>query len=237
MKQKMILNLFLLVYVAATAYGQKIDYNKIILPESATNIRFEEKLVQIAYRNNPNGSSIQKEVTIAQIDYKAARLQWTDHLGVTGNLNEFSIKRFGQTAPIEGNQYFPRYNFFVRLPFSTFVSLPHDKKVAREKTLMAEDKLNAYKLELRARVLKLYSNYQTQETIVKIRRSGAEEEQNIFNAIEERFKKGTVSLDDYLSSQKSNNDSKIAAAQAENLFNQARIDLEEVLGIKMDEIR
>lgn len=233
----MIINLFLLVCVAATAYGQKVDYNKIILPESATNIRFEEKLVQIAYRNNPNGLIVQKEANVAQFDYKKARLQWTDLIGVNGNLNEFSIKRFGSSDPIANNYFFPRYNISVRLPFSTFVNLPANKKIAREQTLIAEDKINAYKLELRATVLRLYANYQTQETIVKIRRQGAEEEQNIFNAIEERFKKGTVTLQDYLASQNSNNNSKILAAQAENQFQQAKIDLEEVLGIKMDEIR
>ncbi len=33
--------------------GQSVDYNKIILPAGAANVSFEERLVQIAWMNNP----------------------------------------------------------------------------------------------------------------------------------------------------------------------------------------
>lgn len=238
MKQKMIFNLFLLTCFAFTVYGQKVDYNKIIIPESATNLTFEEKLVQIAYRNNPSGLAIQKEAKIAAYDYKSARLQWTSLFGVNGNLNEFSIKRFGNSeTTTTGNQFFPRYNVYLHLPFSTFKDLPHEKRVARENTAIAEDRLNAYKLELRARVLRLYASYQMAETVAQIRTTSANDEQDIFSTVETQFKKGAVTLDAYESARRSNNDAKIQKAQADLIFKQAKIDLEEVLGIKMEEIR
>ena len=45
--------LTILFILPLAVFAQRVDYNKIILPVGATDISFEERLVQLAWQNNP----------------------------------------------------------------------------------------------------------------------------------------------------------------------------------------
>ena len=46
----------------ACVVAQSIDYNKIIVTEQVTAISFEEKLVQLAWRNHPSNKVVTQKV-------------------------------------------------------------------------------------------------------------------------------------------------------------------------------
>lgn len=238
MKGKIIFTFFIWLALFSELMAQ-VDYNKIILPESATNISFEEHLVQVAWKNNPASAMAKKEVTIANYQYKDAKTKWTSLLGVNGNLNEFTIKRFTNANPDTqtGNIYFPRYNVYLHLPLSTFLELPRNKKIAKETLLMTEEKLNLYKLELRAQVLKLYSEFKKNEVIWGIHKSALADEESNFLIVEQRFKNGSVTVEEYIKAQKIRNDQKVQTIIAESAYTKAKLDLEEIIGIRLEEIR
>src|SRR5690606_29645732 len=53
-----------LLMLSSPLLGQNVDYNKIILPESSQTSEFEEKLVQLAWKNHPDNEALLREVSI-----------------------------------------------------------------------------------------------------------------------------------------------------------------------------
>ena len=228
----------LCVAVMHSAFGQAIDYKKIILPDDALNTSFEEKLVQLAWRNNPESHLATEVVTQSKEEAKVASRQWATMIGVQGNLNEFNFKQTitGQDQNL-GAAFFPRYNVFVQLPLSTFVTLPHNRNAAVSRLRQSEEKVNQFKLELRARVLKLYADYKTAETIAKLRRQTMDDEESTYLLIEQRFKNGEAAIEDYLGAQRNRNELRVQQVLAENELTKAKLDIEAVIGVKLEDVR
>lgn len=220
-----------------TTYGQQVDYKKIILPEGATNVSFEERLVQLAWQNNPATAIAQKEVSEAQYLAKAEGSKWTGMLGAQGNLNEFTIKQLSGNDDSETNLFFPRYNVYLNIPMSVFFEQPNNRKAARVRVEAANDRVNLLRLELRAKVLTLYQEYKKTETILKIRRQAMLDDESNYLLIEQKYKTGDVSLENYMAAQKSKTDNSIQVALAENDFLKAKIELEALIGVRIEEVR
>lgn len=235
--KRTIITLIVLVTIIPRAFTQQVDYNKIILPDEAANISFEEKLVQLAWRNNPTSAMVQGEAKVAQYESKAAGGKWLGLVGVQGNLNEFTIKRFTGSSDNNNNQFYPRYNIYVNLPLSTFTDLGNAKKVARQRVSITQEKVNLTKLDLRATVLKLYSEYRKNEDILNIYKEAMEDEESTYLVIEQKFKNGQVSVEDYMRSQKSRNDQRIQLRIAENEYRKSKLDLEAVIGVRLEDVR
>lgn len=229
--------LFLLVCVSPLLYSQNVDYNKIILPDDAINTSFEERLVQLAWKNNPLSHIAHDGVKLAQEEAKVIGTDWSTRAGVVGNLNEFNLKAFTEANDNTYNQFFPRYNFYVQLPLSLLFQSPHQKKAARYRVNNAEDRLNFLKLELRTKVLKLYSEYKKTEVIWLIRQETMSDDESGYLLVEQKFKSGDATLEEYMRAQKLKNDMKIQLAIAENDFKKAKLDIEELIGVKLEDVR
>jgi len=220
----------------AAAVGQSVDYNKIILPDGASDVSFEERLVQLAWKNNPATRIVDAGVDQAKEETKVTRTAWSTLVGVTGNINEFNINRFAHPETT-GNQFYPRYNFFVQLPLGLLVQNPHIKGVGKAKITAAEEQVKLLKLELRSRVLKLYSEYKMAETVKRIRSQSVSDDESNYLLVEQRFKNGEVMVDEYLKAQRARNDLQIQFAIAENDYKQAKLGVEEVIGMRLEDVK
>lgn len=230
-------SLVLLMFVAASAAGQNVDYKKIILPDDALNTSFEERLVQLAWKNNPESHVASEMVVQTKEESKVAGRQWSTLMGVQGNLNEYNIKTLTGTDQTNGNVFFPRYNFFVQLPLSTVLLMPHNKRAADSKSRQAEERVNLLKLDIRNRVLKLYSDYKTAETILNLRKTTVDDEDSNYLLIEQKFKNGEASVEDYLTAQRNRNELRVELALSQNTFQKAKLDLEAMIGVKLEDVR
>jgi len=76
MKNLLILTFGALVF-CLPIHAQQIDYKKIILPDGITNLSVEERLVQLAWKNNPEVKAVQHDVNASQYDVKIAATRWT----------------------------------------------------------------------------------------------------------------------------------------------------------------
>jgi len=216
--------------------AQRVDYNKIILPVGATDISFEERLVQLAWQNNPASHIAQKEVNAAGHEVKAIGTQWLRNIGVTANVNQYSLEHFDD-PDFEGLNFYPGYNVFVTLPLSTFFERPHAKRAAIERYEASQDRVNQLKLALRAEVLKLYNQFKRDETIWGIRRDALADEESNYLLLEEKFKNGTATVEEYLAAQKSMNEHRIQVVEAETQYLMSKLDLEALIGVKLEEVK
>lgn len=230
--EKLFISLFMLVSIVASS--QKTDYNLIILPANATDVEFSEKLVRLAWQNNPTVGVLHAELEQASLGVKYSKWNWLDNFRFTGNLNEFNIDN---PNPTEGSQFFPRYNISASVSLGTFFTNPIKTKAERQNVSISENNINQKKLEIRSQVLKLYQTYLSNKEIYDLRTQMEEDAFSDFKLKEQGFSRGETSLADYSFSMDRYNQQKIFKIQAEKEVQISIIELEELIGIKLSDVR
>ena len=224
------------LFVMITSFGQSIDYNKIILPDNAKDISIEERLVQIAWRNNPASAISVNNVESGKYQLKKAQYAWLNHISIQGNLNEFTIQGRDSEDPTNRSNFYPRYNFGIGFTLGTFISTPLNNKIARESLQNDQEAQKQLKLSIRADVLRRYNNYKMGKELFDIQKEYYDNLAANFKLVEKKFNNGEITLNEYNNIKDRYDAQRIKKITADNSFQQAKLDLEELLGLKMEEI-
>lgn len=227
------LPLLLLVLAPFLSMAQSIDYNKIIVTEQISAISFEEKLVQLAWRNHPSNKVVTQKVELAQSMRSKARWSWLDNIYVEGNYNEFTGK--DEIDPL-ARSFYPQYNVGVRLPLSTFVQTPLNAQIANDQVLISEFDVNTKKLEVRETVLLAVERLKERFKVVKLRERIQEDYFLMFQSSEKKFKAGEITLETYRGTSQAYYMKEEEIIEARSLFNQQRIALEAMIGVELKDV-
>jgi outer membrane protein TolC len=230
-------SLLAVFFLPMLALGQNIDYNKIILPEGVKEIQFSEKLVRLAWANNPDNQALLRQVTISEYGEKLAKRNFLNQISATGNLNEFNVNppvdaKTGTPLP----NFFPKYNFAATLNFGNIFSDPIRVKRAKEETAIANYNVNSRKLTLRAEVLRRYQKYLTNKELFKVQTDALEDASASFSLAEQKFKNGETKIVDFNSALENFNSRKSQKLIAERDFNISKIDIEELIGVRLEDV-
>jgi len=227
-------NILFFILISAQAYGQGIDYSKIILPSHVSNPDFAEKLVQLAWRNHPTNEIFRNQVKLAELEVKKSSAQWLNIITVQANLNEFNLN---PDADVQNrSDFFPRYNFGARIPLGIFVEIPSQTRQSRQRVLMSQDELNAQMLETRRTVVKTYNDYILAENIYKVQFQQYSDAESAMKLIEQKFKNGELTFEAYTNSQTNFNRMAIQFMQAERDYKNTKLDLEQLIGIRLEDV-
>lgn len=222
-----------LVWLGVVAsQAQNIDYNKIILPDRVQTTDFGEKLVQLAWKNHPTNEILRHELMIAQLQVGKAPAEWLKMITIQGNINEYNINEPDGNVPV----FFPRYNFGILIPLGVFVSNPNETKQNRQRLSIAQEDINAQKLEVRRVVLKAYNEYQLREKIFKIQSQQFSDIESNFKLVEQRFKNGEITFEVYTASQTDLNRASILLLEADRDFKNSKLDLEQLIGLRLEDV-
>jgi outer membrane protein TolC len=227
----------LLMMISAPVLAQNVDYNKIILPESSQSSDFEEKLVQIAWRNHPANEAVRHEVNIAAYEVKQSNTAWLDNIRVTGNLNQFNIDKTANALSDYRSSFYPLYNFGVSFSLGTFFATPYNIKKNREALIISQAHVNEQKLLVRNTVLKLYNEYLMRERVYKLQSQTLLDNETAHKLAEQRFKRGEITFETYSTSLASYNQIMIDQLGAERDYKNARLDLEQWIGMRLEDVR
>ncbi|MEO5978007.1 MAG: TolC family protein [Chryseolinea sp.] len=227
------LSLVILVCASGLASAQSIDYNKIIVTEQETKISFEERLVQMAWRNHPSNKVEQQKVELAQTLRSKARWSWLDNIYVAGNYNEFTGKN---DIDAVARAFYPRYNVGIKLPLGTFVQTPLSSQAANDHVLITEYNVNSKKLETRESVMLAVERLKEKFKIVKLRERIQEDYFLMFQSVEKKFKSGEVTLEVYRQASQAYYSKEEEIIEARSLFNQQRIALEAMIGVELKDV-
>ena len=217
----------------ASVMAQSIDYNKIIVTEQVTAISFEEKLVQMAWRNHPGNKVVTQKVEQAQTLRSKARWSWLNDIFIQGNYNEFTGK---EEVDAVARAIYPQYNVGIRLPLGTFVQTPLSAKAANDEVLMSEYNVNATKLQVRQDVMLGIERLKERFKIVKLRERIQEDYFLMFQSTEKKFKAGEVTLEAYRGTSQAYYLKEEEIIQARSAFNQQRIELEAMVGVELKDV-
>lgn len=224
--------ILLLVLGWDASQAQNVDYNKIILPDRVQSQDFGEKLVQLAWKNHPKNEILKRELLIAQYQVGRSAADWMDLITIQGNLNEINIKGADPNFPV----FFPRYNFGLIIPLGVFVSNPNETKQNKQRLLIAQDEINAQKLEIRRVVLKAYNEYMMRERIFKIQSQQFSDIESNFKLVEQRFKNGEITFELYTASQTDLNRASILLLESDRDYKNAKLDLEQLIGVRLEDV-
>lgn len=227
------LPLLLVLWVPAMSMAQSVDYNKIIVTEQISAISFEERLVQLAWRNHPSNKTVTQKVELAQSMRAKARWSWLDNVFVEGNYNEFTGK---DEIDALARSFYPRYNVGVRLPLGTFVQTPLSAQVANDQVLISEFEVNAKKLEVRENVLLAVERLKERFKVVKLRERIQEDYFLMYQSSEKKFKAGEITLETYRGTSQAYYLKEEEIIQARSVFNQQRIALEAMIGVELKDV-
>ena len=218
-------------------YGQKVNYDRIIPPEYSPELKFEEKLVYLAWQNQPVNKILNHRVAIAEKNKKKADWAWLEIFSASGNLNEFTINQNGNDDLNNRAQFYPRYNFGARINMDMFVTIPSDIKIAKEEIGIANSTIDAQKINLRAEVLRAYQVYLMNMEVLSIQTESTEGAYSDFLLNEQKFKNGEIDLEEYSSASQRYNEARRAKLDAETNFNIAKINIEELIGITLEDVK
>lgn len=228
----------MLTLLALPVLSQEINYSKIIPQGKLDTTDMAERLVQLAWNNHPSNRTPQHQLNLAQHEYQRQSFFWLNMFSVAGNLNEFTIEQtFGNPDPNIGTFLFPRYNvgFFMRLgdiPQGTRM-----KRIAKARVRIAEEEINIRKLELREEVLTRYEDYLMHRELLRIQVEVTEDESVKYQLAEQKFRNGQISIEDYNASLKSYNAELVKKIRQQRDFNVSRIALEQLIGVRLSEVR
>jgi len=111
-----------------------------------------------------------------------------------------------------------------------------EKEIHAIRMGIKQEQSNMLKLDIRARVLKLYSEYRKNETVWRIRKEELDDFKLRVNTIEQKFSDGAATLEEYVSAQRVFRDVQIQEAVSKSDWDKSKFDLEQVIGVKLEEV-
>lgn len=227
----------LLLVVSAPLLAQDVDYNKIILPESTRPSAFEERLVQLAWNNHPSNEALRREVNVAAYEVRLSNASWLENIRISGNLNQFNIDKRADALSDYRSAFYPLYNFGATITLGMFFTIPYNIKKNRELLMIAAENVNSQKLAVRNTVLKLYNEYLMRERVYKLQSQTLLDMETSHKLAEQRFRRGEITFETYSVSLTAYNETLMAQLQAERDYKNAKLDLEQWIGMRLEDVR
>ena len=227
--------ILLIVTLPLVSQAQNVDYNSIILPYSVTDISFEEKLVRLAWQNNPANHILDHQRNMADIEVKQARWRWLDDWRIQGNVNEFTLNENADVG--DRAQFYPKYNVTGQIRLSYFVDIPLEVKKKKQEVMISRENINLQKLAIRAEVLTRYQTYLMNRELLKIQTEIVEDLYASLSLAEQKFKNGEITLTAYNLEQDRYNNQRVKQINTQGDFNIAKISVEELIGMRLEDVQ
>ncbi|MBL7856243.1 MAG: TolC family protein [Cyclobacteriaceae bacterium] len=226
--------IFMMFPMLIEAECQVVNYSVVIPPKSAAGLSIEERLVQLAWNNNPENSIAEKKVELSRLDLKAANFRFLDIVRISSNINEFVLN---PSQDVNNRaDFYPLYNIGLSLPLSMFSDNPINVKKSKVSLSIAQDQVKAQMLRVRSETLRLYTLYVLAEEKLRVQQDAEQNSYANVRLVEENFKKGVESLLSYNSTLERYTNHKLRRMDAEVEVRLAKIRIEEVIGVPLETV-
>ena len=233
MFRKLTFTLSILLGLNGLLSAQQTDFDAVIIPVETKARDFSEYLVQLAWLNQPESAIAQDEVKNAQDEAKNTRKEWMRDVQANFNLNEGNL----QGADGSGNVYFPRYNFGVGLNLYSLTSQKSKNDIGKRDIRIAEHKVNQRKLEIRSETLQRYALYKLAKSLYKTRTLAEQEANANYLVIQQLYKTDEKTFEEYTTASVAYYAAQEARMKAETDVMLAKISLEEMIGLKWEQVQ
>jgi outer membrane protein TolC len=214
----------------ANLYRRKTDsmaaIRRGILPDSAV----ENRLVALALQA-PRYDAAGHLINVANSNLVTARRAWFNLLTVSVNYNDQTFAHTTQYGYV-----YPKYFFGLNIPIGLFFTMGPQIHAARESVKVAEDSREELARTIRMDVLSKYRTYKNYEALILLQNTVVVDNQAAVSQIEQKFRDGTVSIDQYNSTNKAFSDEKAKLLNLQLAQDLVRLDIERMIGVSFDSV-
>lgn len=218
-------------FLAHHAWSQDVHYNQVIPGDTTKSKNILERLVFLAWQNNPDNQQKYNNAEGFKYAAKKTSWEWLNQIALSGNLNEFTLSGNSQFA-----SYYPRYNIGVTIPLGIFFTTPYQIKQAKAIYHESLDRINSQKMDIRAHVTEAWETYRMYHREMTIQQQINENAYSDFLASEKKFKDGKISLTVYNSSLVRYSDILILKIVLEKNLAVSKSDLERLIGVRLERV-
>jgi len=223
----------LICTLAAAAQNQPSSTYSPNVKTTETDIR--EKLVQLALQN-PNYEIADRRVAIAEYNLRKAKGSWLGLFSAQGNLNELSLKNNGSGNGLDGQIFYPRYNFSLTLPLDFFSAKSNDVKAARESLYIAEAEKNERYRSIRREVLSKYEDYLMNKEKFELQARITQAEYTRYKLAEKDFEENRITAETFNKIEAVYFEQLMRKTEMQRNLNVVKLELEEMIGVPFDDL-
>jgi outer membrane protein TolC len=191
----------------------------------------EEKLVELAL-NGPLVKAADHQNRVNELQLQRAKNVWMNLLAVSLQYNDQS---FNKPGTVPGQYIYPKYFFGLNIPLGTILSRT-DVKSARESIEISRNNQEQLKRTIRAEVLSLYRQYQAQGELINLQNELISDMNVELGQVEEKFGKGTITIEVYNAAQKAKNDETGKLINLRLQQELIKLEIEKMIGTSLESV-
>lgn len=190
--------------------------------------RIEEQLVALAI-NSPRIQAAIRQGKINEYQLKAARNNWVNLLTLSYNYNDLSFAR--TATPI----VYPKFFIGVNVPLGTLLSRT-GVKAANESVEINKLNVEELRRSVRADVIGKYRQYRSYNELIILQRELVDDLQAALLQAEDRFRKGTLTIESFNTAQRSKNEEVAKLINLQLQQELIKLDIEEMIGTFLESV-
>lgn len=190
-----------------------------------------EKLIAVAKQNYPRVKAMQIQTEIAKNNVTKQSLSWFN------SFNYSYIYQPNTTYNVIEPTVYKGYQLGVGVNLGNIITTPFNVKQAKKELKVAIEDQNEYHLTLEGEVKRRYFTYVQALAVLKIQSKALLDAQSILRDAKIRYEKSELTLTDYTQTLMSASNAGQSKIQAEAAWLTAKASLEELLTIKLEEVK
>lgn len=222
-------NCFLVCSFAQTPDSKVVKTDSLrTIPKDSAEILIENRLVELALKS-PVYSAAGHRNRINELELKKAKGNWLNLLTISTNYNDQTFAKQNPNSPI----IYPKYFFGVTIPLGVIFSQGNLVKTAKEGVAFSKDQQDQLARSIKSDILGKYNKYKLFGRLIKLQVELINDISAQLSTTQENFRKGSITVDVYLTALKTNNEETSKVLQLKNEQEQIVLEIEEIIGVSL----
>ncbi|OOQ60945.1 hypothetical protein BC343_22570 [Mucilaginibacter pedocola] len=217
------------ILLVSSFFVQQVRAQETLIPD--INYGYLEKLIATAKKNYPEIKVRQAQVDAARATYHQANVSWLDAFTASYIYSPKSSLNLIQPTIFNG------YQLSISINLGQFLAKPFASKAAKEAVKVAQFQQQEYDLQLAAIVKRFYFQYLAAQADLRLRSGAVIDGQTAVKQLKYSFQKGETTFQVYNEALTSLYQQGGFKVTAELAMLTAKTNLEEVLGVKLEEVK
>ncbi|SMD12895.1 TolC family protein [Pedobacter nyackensis] len=192
-----------------------------------------EKYISLAKENYPKAKAYNETISKAKNELPITALSYLDIFNASYFYRPDDRSVLDPINPYNVNGF----QFGVNVNLGTFLQKPFNARKAKSDYKIAQYQAKEYELGLEVEVKKRYYNYIQQLSQLKIYTASMQDNKNTADNLRYKFEKGEISLDTYNQSRINLTSATTSKIQTEVNLLSAKDALEEIIGMKLADVK
>lgn len=191
-----------------------------------------QKFIEMAKEYYPQRQILAEQEKIAKNELSMANVSFLDPFSAS-----YFYRPDEQEAINPQNPYlYNGFQFSATINLGDFLQKPFQSKSAKSNLKIAKLERQIYDTELEKEVKNRYYDYILQVKALKVQTTAAQDANGTFQTLTTQFEKGVVTLEEYNEARAAISAANTAKMQTEMSYLQAKDNLEEIIGAKLDDV-